>query len=80
MTNCTCPNIGHCDGSCTHADPTSEDLRLRITDLRATLFTIIDLDHHWHGGEGRATEIARAAILRDNDLDAAQSSSHPSQA
>jgi hypothetical protein len=40
----------------------------RITDLRIALSDIIALDHHWHGPEGRATEIARAALLRDDDM------------
>ena len=67
MSDCTCKHLGYCDGSCTHLRPTLEELR--ITDLRATLFTIIDLDHHWQGNSSRATAIARAAILRDNDLE-----------
>ncbi|RWG33992.1 hypothetical protein [Mesorhizobium sp.] len=40
----------------------------RITDLRIALSDIIALDHHWHGPEGRATEIARSALLRDDDI------------
>lgn len=38
----------------------------RITDLRIALNDIIALDHH--GPESRATEIARAALLRDDDI------------
>jgi hypothetical protein len=50
--------------ACTNPEPTAQ----RITDLRIALNDIIALDHHWHGPESRATEIARAALLRDNDI------------
>jgi len=40
----------------------------RVTVLRVALNDIIALGHHWHGQEGRATEIARAALLRDDDM------------
>lgn len=42
-------------------------LESRIEQLRIALYDVIGLDHHWHGQESRATKIARAAILRDDD-------------
>lgn len=64
VEGCDCWRPDDCDGSCTHPQPSESD---RIVDLRIALNDIIDLDHHWHGPESRATEIARAALIRDND-------------
>jgi len=37
-----------------------------IEHLRAALHEIINLDHHNHGPESRASEIARAALNSNN--------------
>ena len=48
------------------ADDAMREQALRITDLRIALNDIIALDHQ--GPESRATEIARAALRRDDDI------------
>jgi hypothetical protein len=40
----------------------AEDLRRALENRNAALREIIDLDHHNHGPESRATKIARAAL------------------
>ena len=53
-----------------HEELTDEMARLRAENerLRAALYDIIELDHHNHGPETRATALARAAIVHEQKM------------
>ena len=43
-------------------------LAAELRRAREALRAIIALDHHWHGPEGQATKLARAALEEPSDV------------